>query len=63
MFLSHKNVRGGPASTIMGALIVAAAIGHWFKTGQWTEGHSAVFVAGAGMAFAPDRLKPKDPPQ
>lgn len=58
--LSIKNIHRAPGSSFLGGLMILVALAHWWKAGQWTDGHSAVVVAGSGLFLAPDpSLKPK----
>lgn len=56
------NIKGAPATTIAGLMLIAATVYSWLKSGVWNDGHTAVSGLGVAMLFSPDRLKPKEPP-
>jgi predicted phage tail protein len=59
VILSPKNIRRGPFSSILGAILIAVPVWKWTIAGQWTEGHSFICLLGVAMIFSPDSLKPK----
>lgn len=57
--LSRRNIHGAPGTTILGSLLIIAAVVQWMNTGHWTDGHTAVAGLGTTMLFAPDSLRSK----